>query len=176
MPLNRARPNVPTRFWWAIIACMLLLVSMFAPAAGAAPHSSAGSTSPAHRAIPQSACQVYWADNGAYGYWDAAYENVTVPSCVGSAPKVEGWLYPCSGVNVTANMDVWLTQSTVHGSQRLAESGRTGNETWAADCQWHEQVLLYGPGQTFTTPLWGCMWTYDATVNLSFDYLCAQGY
>jgi hypothetical protein len=131
---------------------------------------------PVAHAAPLSSCHTYDAYNGASGYWDAEYVSEGVTSCGGSAPKGRGLIYACSGVSVTANMDAWLTQSTVHGSTRLAESGRTGNETWAPDCLWHIQVTVVGWGQVFTTPLWACLWTHDVTVNLTFDYLCAQDY
>lgn len=73
-------------------------------------------------------------------------------------------------------MDVWLTQTTARGGTRLAESGRTGLETWVPDCQWHEQVEVDGWGQTYTTPLYACLWAYDQTVNLTLNYLCTQDY
>lgn len=123
------------------------------------------------------ACSEYYAANQAYGFWDAAYDAAGASGCYGTAPAGYGILYPCSSVPVTADMDVWLSQTT-NGSGRLAESGRTGNETWVADCQWHTQVEVGGYGQRFTTPLWACLWVNDTTpgVNLSFDKLCAQDY
>lgn len=110
------------------------------------------------------------------GFWDAAYEVHGVTSCNGSAPRGEGWVAPCSGVDVTANMDSWLSQTTARGGTRLAESGRTGLITWPGDCQWHRQVVVYGWGQVFTNPLWACLWTYDQTANATFNYLCTQDY
>ena len=91
--------------------------------------SGLGGHSPTAHAAPKSACSSYWVDNSAYGYWDARYQTDTDTSCDGVyPPHAYGYLYPCSGVAVTANMDVWLTQSTTPGGTRLAESGRTGLE------------------------------------------------
>jgi len=127
-------------------------------------------------AAPLSTCTAYWMTNNLNGYWDAEYQVDAVTSCNGTAPRGEGWLYPCSGVNVTANMDTWLSQSTARGGARLAESGRSGLVTWAGDCLWHRQVVVFGWGQVFTTPLWACLWVNDQTVNLTFNYLCVQDY
>lgn len=134
-----------------------------------------GASSVAH-AAPMSSCNYWYVSNSAYGYWDAEYTSDGKASCNGAVPQAQGWLYPCSGVDVTANMDTWLTQDPNVGGTRLAESGRTGLETWMPDCKWHEQVMVYGWGQYWTTPLWACLWTHDATVNLTFDYLCAPAY
>jgi hypothetical protein len=123
----------------------------------------------------RAACTYYYALNNKYGFWDAAYWSVGDTNCGAFYPHGYGELHPCSGVNVTANMDVWLSQAT-DGSGRVAESGRTGNETWAPDCNYWYQVQVIGWGQYGWQPLWACLWTYDSTVNLSFDKLCAQDY
>ncbi len=131
---------------------------------------------PVASAAPLNACTTYTTSNDASGFWDAAYEVDGKTSCVGNPPQGQGWILPCSGIYVNANMDVWLTQTLVRGGTRLAESGRTGLLTWAPDCYWHEQVSVTGWGQTFTTPLWACLWVYDQTVNLTINYLCTQDY
>lgn len=110
------------------------------------------------------------------GFWDAYYEIDGVTSCHGAAPRGEGWVKPCSGVNVTVNMDAWLSQTTARGGTRLAESGRSGLITWPGDCQMHRQVVVYGWGQVFTNPLWACLWAYDQTSNATLNYLCTQDY
>lgn len=134
---------------------------------------------PVAQAATLTTCSIYENDiqkAQIMGFWDAYYEVDGVTSCNGSAPRGEGWVVPCSGVNVTANMDAWLSQTTARGGTRLAESGRTGLITWPGDCQWHRQVVVYGWGQVFTNPLWACLWTYDQTVNVTFNYLCTQDY
>lgn len=141
-----------------------------------APRTSAAHAAPVAQAAPLGPCMVYWTHNSHYGFWDADYMIKAWTSCGGGPPEGDGYLYPCSGVDVTMNMDVWLSKSTQPGSQRLAESGRTGNETWAADCKWHRPAYVVGWGQVFTNPLWACMWVYDSTVGLSFDWLCTQDY
>jgi hypothetical protein len=150
----------------AVCLVALLTASAFA---------SLGTQSQIAHAAPKAACSDNWLANGDYGYWDAQYDVEGLASCNTSPPEAEGWLRPCSGVYVTANMDTWLTQ-TWPGGVRLAESGRTGNLTWYPDCAWHRQVRVWGWGQVFVTPLWACLWVYDSTVNLSFAYLCTPAY
>jgi hypothetical protein len=152
-----------------VFVCVVILL-VFNPGPGL------GVGAPVAHAAPLSACQQFWRVNTASGFWDAQYDVAGITSCNGSAPLGEGWLYPCSATYVTVNMDTWLSQSTARGSARLAESGQTGLETWVDDCQWHQQVVVHGWGQVFTTPLWACLWAYDQTVNLSFNYLCTQDY
>jgi hypothetical protein len=122
-----------------VVACVIALV---ASGVGA----GVGARAPVAHAAPLAPCNTYYAYNNLYGFWDAAYVSVGVTSCGGSAPQGRGELYPCSNAYVTVNMDAWTSQSTQPGSKRLAESGRTGPETWFPDCQWHEQVRVYSWG------------------------------
>jgi hypothetical protein len=163
--LSRGSRRVVTA---ALIACVAMLLISGVGSGGAG-------SSVAHAAA-ENTCSWYTVGNSKYGFWDAAYDSQGETSCGATFPHGFGYIYPCSGVNVTANMDAWLTQSTVPGGARLAESGRTGNETWAPNCAWNQQVQVIGWGQYSTTPLWACLWTDDVTVNLSFDYLCARDY
>lgn len=152
-----------------VVVCVIALLNI-------ATAASVITGAPAAHAAPLSPCNTYWVDNDAYGFWDAEYQVDGQTSCNGSAPQGYGDLFPCSNVQVSVNMDVWLAQSTVRGGTRLADSGRTGIQTWVADCRWHTQATVIGWGQVFTTPLWACLWADDYTVNLTFNYLCVQDY
>lgn len=156
---------------------LLLIVMLFAVALVAF-NSGPGLATvvPVAHAAQLNACTDYHVYNGVPGFWDAQYESRGQTSCLGYPPLARGWIYACSGVYVTVNMDVWITPNLVRGGTRLAESGRTGLKTWAPDCSNHEQVSVTGWGLTTVTPLWACMWAYDQTVNLAFNYLCAQDY
>lgn len=121
-------------------------------------------------------CTSYYQQNYNSGFWDAAYEIDGDTTCGGAPPRGYGYLYPCSNAFVTENMDIWLQQSLVHGVTRLAESGRTGWETWAPDCKWHSPTNVWGYGQYLTQPLYACMWVDDQTADHTFDYLCVQDY
>lgn len=164
-PFRRSRSHLLA----LIAACVIALVT-------SGWTMSVGTRPTIAHAAPLNACSFYETVNSKPGFWDALYESQGSSSCVGAPPQGEGWINACSGVPVSANMDTWLTQYPYSGGTRLAESGRTGLKTWASDCQAHEQVSVWGWGQVGTTPLWACLWVYDQTVNLSFDYLCAQDY
>jgi len=166
----RSVPTVSKRTLVAQVITSLIVVAALSAGFGTV------QTSAVAFAAPDSTCTAYWTPNTAYGYWDAAYGTQGLSTCSSAPPEGQGWIYACSNSVVTANMDVWLSQSIVRGDPRLAESGRTGNKSWDPDCQWHNQVYVDGWGQYFTTPLWACLWTQDLTVNLTFNYLCAQAY
>ncbi len=111
----------------------------------------------------------------------SSYENVQLTtqsagSCLGGFPESEGWVVPCNGGRVTTDADVWLSQSTVRGGTRLAESGRTGFLTWASDCNYHEMAYVIGWGQYYTVPLWACGWYEDVDTGEAWNYVCAQAY
>lgn len=146
-----------------LVACMVALVA-------SSVSFGVGARIPVAHAA---ACTEYWRQLFFNTAW---YEIDGDSSCFGVAPHGFGDVYNCWGVNVTMNMDVWLSTGTAPGSPRLADSGRTGLETWASDCTWHTPAEVVGWGQTFTAPLWACMWVYDATFNNSFDWFCAQDY
>lgn len=146
-----------------LVACLVALM------ASGVSFGLSGHTSVAHA----SSCSYYWQEKF---FQEAWYQIYGTTSCLGVPPDSEGWIYPCSGTSVTMNMDVWLSQGTTPGNSRLAESGRTGLETWASDCQWHNPTSVTGWGQSFTSPLWACMWVYDQHYNVSFDWYCTQDY
>src|SRR5579862_1370149 len=86
-------------------------------------------------------------------YENVEFQTQSIGSCYADFPSSTGYVIPCTGGRVTTNADVWLSQSTVPGSKRLAESGRTGYLTWASDCKDHELTSVTGWGQYYTTPL-----------------------
>lgn len=144
-------------------------------------HSSASvgsrsGTIPSNKVIPMTPCYTYdsWVkivfmDNGTRtSYFDTEADS----SCNGSFPEVRGYVANCAGLNETYNNDVWLSQSTVHGGQRLAESGRTGYRTYTSQCSYQMMADVLGYGQIWTSPLWGCGWFYWQNYNYSYDYLC----
>lgn len=154
-----------------------LVASMVALMTFAGGIGSGGVGTPvAHAAAlrPLDSCSSYTTYYNYFTDVDVAIKAVT--GCAGSPPGGTGWLYPCYGAIATLNMDAWLSKSTQPGGTRLAESGRSGEQSWAPDCQWHAQVNVTGWGQLFTVPLWACLWAYDRYDDSSVDWLCAQDY
>jgi hypothetical protein len=117
-----------------------------------------------------SSCNGYYRQSNHWGAW---FEIDGSTSCLGTPPQGVAWVQPC-GASITVNADVWLSQGTTPGSNRLAESGRTGNVTYQGNCNWHLAIQLIGWGQIFTTPLYACMWALNPSNNQSFDWFCVQ--
>ena len=104
------------------------------------------------------------------------WETYTVTGCNGVSPAVEAYINNCTTNTQTVNTDTWSTQQVFAGGTRLAESGRSGYISLPNDCQWYGESLLSGPGQTFTTPLFGCSWFSWRETGQTEDYLCVRAY
>jgi len=161
------RLGIPARNLKAVAIMTLMLIGLLATA-------GPGKMTYAQAARPSN-CVVY--DNEVKSSYEwVLFDTHSHGSCGTTYPASIGEVSPCNGGSATTDADVWLSQSTVRGGARLAESGRTGYQTWASDCNWHIMTSVTGWGQYFTVPLWACGWYEDVDTGEVWNYLCAQAY